>query len=47
MAICMNEVDIKPKNSLKFLGYILDNKLNFENHISSICKFAIFQFTNG
>ena len=36
----INDVDIKPKNSFKILGISLDNKLNFGNHISSICKSA-------
>ena len=34
--ICINVVDIKPNNSVKLLGITLDNKLNFENHITSI-----------
>ena len=39
----INDVDIKPKNSVKLLGITLDNKLNFENHISSIRKSASCQ----
>ena len=38
--ICIYNVNIKPHNSLKLLGITLDNKLNFERHISSICKSA-------
>ena len=38
LTICFNDVEIKPKNSVKLLGVTLDNKLNFEKHISSICK---------
>ena len=40
LTVCINDVDIKPKNSVKILGISLDNKLNFGNHISSICKSA-------
>ena len=40
---CIDDVDIKPKNSVKLLWITLDNKLNFENHISSICKSASCQ----
>ena len=41
--ICINDVDIKPKNSVRLLGITLDNKLNFKNHIRSICKSASCQ----
>ena len=41
--ICINDVNIKPKKLVKLLGITLDNKLNFENHISSICKSASCQ----
>ena len=36
LTICINDVVIKTKNSVRLLGITLDNKLNFENHISSI-----------
>ena len=36
LTICINEVDIKPKNSVQPLGITFDNKLNFENRISTI-----------
>ena len=42
LTVCINDVDIKPKNSVKILGISLDNKLNFGNHISSICKSASY-----
>ena len=38
LTICINDGDIKQKNLVKLLGITLDNKLNFENRISSICK---------
>ena len=38
LAISINDVDIKPNNSVKLLEIALDNKLNFEKHISSICR---------
>ena len=31
---------IKPEKSVKILGLHLDNKLNFDNHISNICQKA-------
>ena len=40
LTVCINDVDIKPKNSVKILGKSLDSKLNFGNNISSICKSA-------
>ena len=36
LTIRISDVDIKPKNSVKPLGFTLDNKLNFENRISTI-----------
>ena len=36
LTVCINDMNIKPKNSVKILGISLDNKLNFGNHISSI-----------
>ena len=36
LTICINDVVIKPKNSVKPLGITFDNKLNFENRISTI-----------
>ena len=44
MTISINDIDIKSNNSVNLLGITLDNKLNFENHISSICKSANCQF---
>ena len=38
--ICTDDVNIKTQNSVKLLGISLDNNLNFESHIISICKFA-------
>ena len=35
LTVCINDVDIKPKNSFNLLGITSDNKLNFENYISS------------
>ena len=43
LTISIYDVDIKPNNSVKFLGITLDNKLNFVKHISSICKSASCQ----
>ena len=44
LTISINDVDIKPNNSVKLLGITLNNKLNFEKHINSICKSASCQF---
>ena len=43
LTISVNDMNIKPNDSSKLLRIILDNKLNFEKHISSICKFASCQ----
>ena len=43
LTISIYDVDIKPNNSVKFLGITLDSKLNFVKHISSICKSASSQ----
>ena len=43
LRININDVDIKPNNSVKLLGTTLDNKLNFEKHINSVCKSASCQ----
>ena len=40
LAISVNDVDMRPNNSVKLLGITLDNKLNFEKHISSTSKSA-------
>ena len=39
-AICLNNEEIKTRDNLKLLGVIIDSKLNFTDHISSICKKA-------
>ena len=38
--ICVNNEEIKTVGKLELLGVILDLKLNFTEHISSICKKA-------
>ena len=40
LTISVNDVDMRPNNSVKLLGITLDNKLNFEKHISSTSKSA-------
>ena len=42
LRININDVNIKPNNSVKLLGTTLDNKLNFEKH-NSVCKSASCQ----
>ena len=39
-AICVTNEEIKTVDNLKLLGVIIDSKLNFTDHISSICKKA-------
>ena len=39
-AICVNSEEIKTVESLNLLGVKIDSKLNFTDHISSICKKA-------
>ena len=52
LTISINDVDIKPNDSVKLWGVILDNKLNFEKHFSSIwesssCQLnALFRLNN-
>ena len=36
----MNNAEIKSKESVALLGIEIDNKLNFEKHVSTICKRA-------
>ena len=36
----INGVELTIESSVKFLGIETDNKLNFEKHISNICKKA-------
>ena len=36
--ICVNNEEIKTVETLKLLGVTIDSKLNFTDHISSICK---------
>ena len=43
LTISINDVDIRPSNSVKLLGITVDNKLNFGKHISSIFKSASCQ----
>ena len=43
LTISINDVDIKPNNWVRLLEITLDSKLNFEKHISSICKSASCQ----
>lgn len=40
---CIDDINIKPHNSVKTLGITLGNPLNFESHMSSICKSASCQ----
>ena len=44
LTISINDADIKPNNSVKLIVITLNNKLNFEKHISSICKSASCQW---
>ena len=44
LTIYINDVDIRPMDSVKLLWITVDNKLNFENHISLICKSASCQW---
>ena len=36
----INNAEIKSKESVALLGIEIDNKLNFEKHVSTICKSA-------
>ena len=36
--ICVNDVEIETKDNIQLLGVVLDSKLNFSEHIISICK---------
>ena len=36
----MNGVELTMESSVKLLGIEIDNELNFEKHISNICKIA-------
>ena len=36
--LTINNAEIKSKESVTLLGIEIDNKLNFEKHVSTICK---------
>ena len=36
--LTINNTQIKFKESVTLLGFEIDNKLNFEKHVSTICK---------
>ena len=36
--LSINNAEIKSKESVTLLGIEIDNKLNFEKHVSTICK---------
>ena len=38
--LTINNAEIKSKESVTILGIEIDNKLNFEKHVSTICKKA-------
>ena len=38
--LTINGAEIKGQNSITLLGVQIDNKLNFDNHISNACKKA-------
>ena len=38
--IILNNNEIASSNEEKLLGILLDNKLNFDSHIASLCKRA-------
>ena len=38
--ICVNDAEILSKDNITLLGVVLDSKLNFSEHIISICKKA-------
>ena len=38
--ICVNNVEMETKDNIILLGVVLDSKLNFSEHIISICKKA-------
>ena len=38
--LTMKNAEIKSKESVTLLGIGIDNKLNFEKHVSTICKKA-------
>ena len=35
--VCMNHTEIKQKDSVKFLGLLLDKNINFKSHVDFIC----------
>ena len=39
----MEVLKLKQKNTVKLLGITIDNKLNFEEHLSELCKKVFMQ----
>lgn len=44
-SLTINKAEIKSKKSVTLTGIEIDNKLNFEKHLSTICKKAKSKYT--
>ena len=43
ISLCVNNVLLKPERTIKLLGILIDDKLNFGSHVDMCCKKAAMQ----
>ena len=41
--MCIDDKKLTSEHAVRLLGIEIDNQLNFDNHVSTICKEAAYQ----